>query len=225
MLRGGAASPPDSEPDTASVRLAHRPTPLPHRRPTTAVIEVSEFKKGVCIRYKDAPMQIVDVTFTTPTARGANTIAKTKLRNLLTGQLISDSIRSGGKFEAVDLEYRDASYLYTDGADYHFMDSATFDQFQLTKEALGDAAKFLADGLEGIRAMLVEGAIVSVALPNTVDLTVTECDPTIKGATAQAQMKRAVLETGAEVQVPPYIEQGERVRVDTRDGHFVERAK
>lgn len=189
------------------------------------MIEVSDFKKGVCIRYKDAPMQIVDVTFTTPTARGANTIAKTKLRNLLNGQLISDSIRSGGKFEPVDLEYRDASYLYSDATGYHFMDSESFEQFQLTTEALGDSVGFLVDGLEGIRAMLVEGAIVSVALPNTVDLTVTECDPTIKGATAQAQMKRALLETGVEIQVPPYIEPGERVRVDTRDGHFVERAK
>lgn len=190
-----------------------------------AVIEVSDFKKGLCIRFKDAPMQITDVTFTTPTARGANTIAKTKLRNLLTGQLISESIRSGGKYEPVDLEYRDASYLYNDGTDFHFMDGVSFDQFQLSRDALGDAANFLVDGLEGIRAMLVEGNIVSVALPNTVDLTVAECDPTIKGATAQAQTKRAVLETGAEIQVPPYIEQGERVRVDTRDGHFVERAK
>lgn len=189
------------------------------------MIEVSEFKKGICIRYKDAPMQIVDVTFTTPTARGGNTIAKTKLRNLLNGQLISESIRSGGKYEPVDLEYRDASYLYGDGSAFHFMDGTSYEQFELSKEALGDAAGFLVDGLEGIRAMLVEGHIVSVALPNTVDLTVTECDPTIKGATAQAQMKRAVLETGVEVQVPPYIEMGEKVRVDTRDGHFVERAK
>jgi elongation factor P len=189
------------------------------------VIEVSDFKKGICIRYKDAPMQIVDVTFTTPTARGANTIAKTKLRNLLNGQLISDSIRSGSKFEPVDLEYRDASYLYSDASGWHFMDSESFDQFELSADALGDSVNYLIDGLEGIRAMVVEGNIVSVALPNTVDLAVTECDPTIKGATAQAQMKRAVLETGAEIQVPPYIEQGEKVRVDTRDGHFVERAK
>lgn len=189
------------------------------------MIEVSEFKKGICIRYKDAPMQITDVTFSTPTARGGNTIAKTKMRNLVTGQLISESIRSGNKFEPVDLEYRDASYLYNDGTDYHFMDGESFEQFQLTKEALGDAANYLADGLEGIRAMVVEGTIVSVALPNAVDLIVAECDPTIKGASAQAQTKRALLESGAEIQVPPYIEQGERVRVDTRDGRFLERAK
>ena len=189
------------------------------------MIEVSDFKKGLCIRFKDAPMQIIDVTFTTPTARGANTIAKTKLRNLLNGQLISESIRSGGKYEPVDMEYRDASYLYSDASGYHFMDGESYEQFQLTKEALGDAANYLIDGLEGIRAMIVEGNVASIALPNTVDLAVTACDPTIKGATAQAQMKRAVLETGAEVQVPPYIEQGEKVRIDTRDGHFVERAK
>jgi len=189
------------------------------------VIEVSEFKKGLCIRYKDAPMIIIDVTFTTPTARGASTIAKTKLRNLLTGQLISESIRSGGKYEAVDMERRPASYLYTDGTDFHFMDGESYEQFQLSREALGDSAGYLIDGLEGIRAMLVEGSIASVELPNTVDLKVTECDPTIKGATAQAQLKKAVVETGIEVQVPSYIELGEQIRVDTRDGHFVERVK
>ncbi|QDU83974.1 Elongation factor P [Planctomycetes bacterium Pla163] len=189
------------------------------------MFEVSEFKKGICIRYKDAPMQIVDVTFSTPTARGGATIAKTKLRNLITGQLISDSIRSGNKYEPVDLEYRDASYLYNDGSDFHFMDGQSYEQFQLSRQALGDAADYLADGLEGIRAMVVEGKIVSVALPNAVDLIVTECDPTIKGASAQAQTKRALLESGAEIQVPSYIEQGEKIRVDTRDGRFLERAK
>lgn len=189
------------------------------------MIEVSEFKKGICLRYKDAPMIIVDVTFTTPTARGGSTIAKTKLRNLLTGQLLSESIRSGGRYEAVDMERRPCSFLYTDGADFHFMDTATYEQFHLSREALGDFAGYLVDGLEGIRAMLVEGVVASVELPNTVDLEVTECDPTIKGATAQAQLKKAVVETGIEVQVPAYVMMGEKIRVDTRDGHFVERVK
>ncbi|QDU69458.1 elongation factor P [Engelhardtia mirabilis] len=189
------------------------------------MIEVSEFKKGICIRYKDAPMTIVEVTFSTPTARGGATIAKTKFRNLLSGQLISESVRSGGKYEPVDMERRPSSFLYSDGTDYHFMDGESFEQFALSREALGDLAGYLKDGLEGIRAMLVEGAIVSIELPNTVDLTVIECDPTIKGATAQAQLKKAVVETGIEVQVPSYIEMGEQIRVDTRDGHFVERVK
>lgn len=189
------------------------------------MIDVSSFKKGHCIVYKGAPMIIVGVTFTTPTARGASTIAKTRLRNLLTGQLLSESIRTGEKFEEVDVERRPVSYLYSDGTHWHFMDSESFEQFQLDAGELGDAVSYLTDGLEGIRALHIEGRVASVELPHTVDLLVTECDPAIKGATATAQLKRAVLETGLEIQVPPYLEQGERVRVDTRDGHFVERVK
>ena len=189
------------------------------------MIEVSDFKKGVCIHYRDAPMMIVDVTFSTPTARGATVIAKTKLRNLLTGQLLSDSIRSGSKYEPVDLQYRNASYLYSDGTDYHFMDGESFEQFSFSGEALGDQAGYLTDGIEGLQAMVVADNIVSVMLPHTVALKVVEADPAIKGATAQAQLKKAVMETGIEIQVPSYVEAGEVIRVDTRDAHFVERVK
>jgi elongation factor P len=188
------------------------------------MIEVSQFKKGQCIEYKGAPMLIVEVTFSTPTARGANTIAKTKLRNLITGQLISDSIRTGDKFPEVDVEVRPIQYLYSDGTRWHFMDVGSFEQFDLGREDLGDAPDYLVDGIEGVRSMHVAGRIVDVQLPNTVDLLVTEADPAIKGATAQAQLKKAKTETGLEVLVPPYVVQGERIRVDTRDGHFVQRA-
>ncbi len=189
------------------------------------MLEVSDFKKGVCIRFKDAPMMIVDVTFTTPTARGGNTIAKTKLRNLLTGQMVSDSIRSGERFEEVEHEQRPIQLLYDDGSRWHFMEQESFDQFELGREELGDKVGYLKDGLEGLRAVVVEGRVVDIVLPMTVDLAVAEADPAIKGATAQAQLKRAVLETGIEIQVPPYITVGEIVRVDTRDGRFVERVK
>jgi elongation factor P len=189
------------------------------------MIDVSDFRKGVCLVYKDEPMVIVSVTFSTPTARGGSTIAKTKLRNLLTGQLISESIRSGGRYDTVDVELRPASYLYSDGTRWHFMESESYDQFELTADELGDAVGYLVDGAEGLTVRKVDGRIVGVELPNTVELTVTETEPVIKGATAQAQLKRAVLETGLEIQVPPYLEAGERVRIDTRDGHFVERVK
>jgi elongation factor P len=189
------------------------------------MIEVSEFKKGVCIEYKGAPMMIVDVTFSTPTARGANTIAKTKLRNLLTGQLLSESIRTGDKFPEVDHEQRPTTFLYGDGSRWHFMDQTTYEQFDLGEAELGLKTGYLKDGQEGLRAFLVRGRVVDVILPTTVDLEVREADPVVKGATAQAQLKRAVLETGIEVQVPPYVTAGERVRIDTRDGHFVERVK
>jgi len=189
------------------------------------MIDVSSFKKGLCIEYKGAPMIIVDVTWSTPTARGGNTIAKTKLRNLLTGQLISESIRTGDKYPEVDVEVRPIQYLYNDGTRWHFMDTESYEQFDLGKEDLGDSIGYLVDGIEGVRSMSVQGRLVSVQLPNSVDLLVTEADPAIKGATAQAQLKKAVCETGVEVMVPSYVVIGDKIRVDTRDGHFVERAK
>ena len=190
-----------------------------------AMIETNQFKKGVCIEFKGAPMVIVDVTFSTPTARGANTIAKTRLRNLMTGQLINESIRSGEKFPEVDAEQKPVTFLYGDGTRWHFMDQESFEQFDLGRDELGDKWLYLVDGVEGLRAFVVQGSVVDLVLPNTVDLRVAEADPVIKGATAQAQLKRARLETGLEVQVPPYVEAGEVVRIDTRDGHFVERVK
>lgn len=189
------------------------------------MIDVSNFKKGQCVVYKGEPCMIVDVTFSTPTARGASTIAKTRFRNLVTGQLLTDSIRTGDKYEEVGVERRPCSYLYADGTHWHFMDAESFEQFQLDAGELGGATDYLVDGVEGITATTIEGKVVGLALPNTIDLLVTETDPAIKGATAKAQLKRAVVETGLEVQVPPYLEVGERIRVDTRDGHFVERAK
>lgn len=189
------------------------------------MIETNQLKRGACIVHKDAPMIVIDVSFSSPTARGASTIAKTKLRNLLTGQLISESFRSGEKWPEVDLEQRPCTYLYSDGTRWHFMDQQSYEQFDLGAEELGESVGYLTDGLEGLRAMYVQGKLASVQLPMTVELEVTDTIPAIKGATAAAQLKAATLETGLEIQVPAYIVTGERIRVDTRDGHFIERAK
>ena len=187
------------------------------------MIDTSNFKKGVCLVYKDEPCIIVDYSVSTPTARGANTIFKTKLRNLKTGQLLNETIRSGEKFGDVDLERHSASYLYSDGSRWHFMDDESFEQFDLGKDDMGGDEEYIVDGIEGIQAVLIDGQVVSIQLPMTVVLEVVECDPTIKGATAQAQLKPAKCETGLSVQVPSYVETGTRIKVDTRDGHFVER--
>lgn len=189
------------------------------------MIDTSSFKRGVCLQFRGEPMIIVDVTFSTPTARGSNTIVKTRLRNLLTGQLISESIRSGEKFEEVDLERHKASYLYSDGTNWYFMDDETYEQFEFSGEELGEATGYIVDGIQGMQAMLIDGSVVSVDLPLTVTLRVVETDPAIKGATAQAQLKPAKTETGLVVQVPSYLTVDERIKVDTRDGHFIERAK
>ena len=160
------------------------------------MIDTSAFKKGVCLVYKGDPVIIVSYTVSTPTARGGNTIFKTKLRNLHSGQILNESIRSGEKFEEVDLERHQASFMYSDGSHWHFMDDETYEQFQLDKDALGGGEDYLADGIEGLQAVLIDGSVNAIQLPTTVTLEIVECDPTIKGATAQAQLKPAKMETG-----------------------------
>jgi elongation factor P len=189
------------------------------------MIDTSTFKKGVCLVYKGDPVIIVSYTVSTPTARGGNTIFKTKLRNLHSGQILNESIRSGEKFEDVDLERHKASFMYSDASTWFFMDDETFEQFEFNADALAGAEQYLSDGVQGLQAVLIDGTVSALELPMSVEMTVTECDPTIKGATAQAQLKPATTDSGLVVQVPPYLAMGERIRVDTRDGHFVERVK
>ncbi len=189
------------------------------------MLDTSGFKKGVCLVYKGDPMIILDQSVSTPTARGGNTIFKVKLKNLHTGQVLNESIRSGEKFEEVDMERHPASYLYNDGTHWYFMDDTTFEQFEFDAEGLGGSQDYLVDGIQGLQALLIDGHVASVELPMTVIMTAVETEPTIKGATAQAQLKPATTETGLVVQVPPYLSAGEKIKIDTRDGHFVERVK
>jgi len=189
------------------------------------MIDFGDLKRGVYLQYKGSPVVVTDVSFSNPTARGASMIGKTKMRNLLTGQVLSDSFRSGDKFEEVDVERHPCTFLYSDGSRWHFMDDTSYEQFDLGAEELGDSTGFLVEGIEDMEAMYVDGVLAGVELPKTVDLEIKDTTPPIKGSTAAAQLKSATLETGVEVQVPPYLVAGERVRIDTRDGHFVERVK
>lgn len=189
------------------------------------MIEVGDFKRGLCFVFKGQPVELVDYSMSTPTARGGGTIAKSKLRHLVTGQLLTESIRSGEKFAPVDMERSSVSYLYSDGEAFHFMDTESFDQFSLREEQLGDRVGFLTEDIQGLVSLRVDGNVVSVDFPNTVVLEVTEADPIIKGATAKAQFKRAVVSTGMVVDVPGYVDVGQKIKIDTRDRHFVERVR
>ena len=188
------------------------------------MIEVTNFKRGMRIELDGDPYLIMDVNFQSPSARGAVMIVKTKLRNLRTSQVMDRSFRSGEKVPEPDYEMRPVQFLYSQEDEFHFMDQQSYDQFALTAEVLGDAVGYLADGLE-CRSLLHNGKILGIELPHIVEVKVVETDPAIPGATAKAQTKPATLETGAVVQVPAYLEAGEIVRVDTRDGRFVERAR
>ena len=187
-------------------------------------MNVTDLTRGDILEIDRDPWQITELASQTPSARGASLLVKAKLKNLRTGQGLAKTWRGGEMVTPAEVEYRNAQFLYKQGEDFVFMDLGSYDQFTLDAERLGDSATYLTENME-IRATLFEERVIALVLPLTVDLAVVETAPAIKGATAQAQLKPGVLETGRQVMLPSYIEPGDKVRVDTRDGRFVERAK
>lgn len=183
----------------------------------------SDFKKGLVIQLDGAPCLIVDITISSPTARGANTMVRTKYRNLITGQVLEKTFRSGDKVDEADFERHKGQFLYADGGRGVFMDLENYEQFEMDEDDFAALGVYLLDGTEVVLG-LFEGRMVNVDLPMTVELTVTETAPVLKNATATAETKEAILETGLKIRVPPYLEAGEKVKVDTRDGRFLSRA-
>jgi elongation factor P len=188
------------------------------------IVNVTEVKRGEILEIDGDPWQVSEVASQTPSARGAATMVKAKLRNLRTGQGLSKSWRGGETVSTAEVDTRRVQYLYGRGDEFVFMDMESYDQHTLDAARVGDARSYLLENLE-LRTVSFGGRVIALELPMTVDLRVVDTSPAIKGATAQAQLKPATVETGLQVMVPPYIESGERIRIDTRDGHFVERAR
>jgi elongation factor P len=187
------------------------------------MIDSSDMKRGVLLDLDGAPWVVIECSFQSPSARGGAQYTKVKIRNLKTGQVLSKSYRGGEMVPTADCDKRAVQFLYRDGDEFMFMDEESYEQFSLDADVLGDAVGYLLEGAS-VRSMTYNEAVISVELPNTVDLEVADTAPALKGATAQAQLKPATLETGIQIQVPPYITPGEKVRVDTRTGKFVSRA-
>jgi len=187
------------------------------------MFSTSDFKKGLVIQLDGAPCLIVDITVSSPTARGANTMVRTKYRNLITGQVLEKTFRSGDKVDEADFERHKGQFLYADGARGMFMDLENYEQYEMEENDFQELSLYLLEGTE-VTLGIFEGRMVNVDLPMTVELVVTETAPALKNATATAETKEAILETGLKIRVPPYLESGEKVKVDTRDGRFVSRA-
>ena len=188
------------------------------------MISTSDFKRGARFLLDGEPYTIEDTSSHTPSARGANTLVKVKARNVLTGRLVAKTFKSGERFAEPDLETRPAQFLYADDDLFHFMDTETYDQHALSRETVGDAAGYLLESLD-VRLLLFESRPVAVDLPNSVEMLITETEPAVRGDTVNAVTKPATLETGLVVQVPQFVEGGQRIKVDTRDGRYLERAK
>ncbi|MGI8847890.1 MAG: elongation factor P [Candidatus Dormibacteria bacterium] len=150
-------------------------------------------------------------------------IVRTKLKNLITGSVTEETFRPEEKFGKARIERAEAQYLYKDGENFQVMDSHTYDQFPLSAETMGEAAKWLVEN-SSVTLLRYDDRILGVDLPNAIEMDVTETDPGYKGDTANAATKPATMETGAVVDVPLFVNPGDRIRIDTRTGKYMERA-
>lgn len=185
-------------------------------------VKASELKKGQVVNYEGADYSIFDIT---RVSKGNwRSYLQLKLKSLKDGRVIDARFSVDDKVETSFVETKPYQYLYKDGQDFVVMDEQSYDQITVPGEVMGDADQYLR-GNERITLSFIEGRIVGVELPNTVELAVTDTPPVVRGATATNQTKDALLETGLRVRVPPFIEIGELIRVDTRSGEYLERAK
>ena len=186
------------------------------------MIESSDLRKGLKIEIDGDPYVIVQFEFSKPGKGQA--LYKCKLKNMATGVQFDRTFRSSEKFKEPDLEEKEMEYLYSEGDRYCFMNTSTFDQEFLTQEQVGDAKDFLKENTV-CYILFFEGRPIGISLPMFINLRVEKTDPWVKGDTASGDSKPATLETGYVLQVPPFIGEGELVKIDTRSGQYVERVK
>ncbi|HHV77588.1 MAG TPA: elongation factor P [Syntrophothermus lipocalidus] len=184
------------------------------------MISVNDFRTGLTIEVEGDVWQVVEFQHVKP-GKGA-AFVRAKMKNIRSGAVIERTFRAGEKVPRARLDKREMQYLYNDGEDYVFMDTQSYDQISLSKDQIGDGIKYLKEQMV-IQVLLYQGQILGVEMPNFVELEVVETEPGIKGDTATGGTKSAVLETGATVQVPLFVNVGDRVRIDTRTGEYIER--
>ena len=183
-------------------------------------ISTADFKNGMCIEYNGKLWTIVEFQHVKPGKGGA--FVRTKLRDVRTGRIVDNTFNAGTKFDSVRMETRKMQYLYNDGADFNFMDNNTYEQEALSADVVGDVAKWLKENDE-VSLQYAGDELIGIEPMMFVELEVTETEPGFKGDTVQGSTKPATLETGAVVNVPMYVEIGDVLQIDTRDGRFVKR--
>ncbi|NLG86172.1 MAG: elongation factor P [Firmicutes bacterium] len=185
------------------------------------MISSNDFRTGLTIEIEGEVYTVVDFQHVKP-GKGA-AFVRSKLKNVRTGSVIERTFRAGEKVETARIDRREMQYLYSAGDSYTFMDTQTFEQLTLTSEHLGDNLKFIKENMI-ITVLLYDGNILGIELPNFVDLKIVETTPGVRGDTVSGATKAAKLETGATVQVPLFIEEGDVIRIDTRTGEYLTRA-
>ena len=189
-----------------------------------ALIEALEIKRKMYFEFEGAPYHCIDVEVSRPTARGGQTLVRIKMRNLLTRAVFDKTFKAGEKFGEPDLEMVDAMFQYADSAGYHFMDQDTFDTMTLSGDVVGDDRLLLVDNVL-VQVQKYNGSPIGLQFPPHIELTVTSCEPGVRGDTASGGVtKAATLETGLEIRVPLFIKEGEKVKVHTETREFAGRA-
>ncbi len=187
------------------------------------MIATSDFRKGAKILFRNEPYIIVDFQHVKPGKGGA--YVRTKMRNMITGLILEETFRSGEKFDSPDLAYRDMLFLYQEGDFYHFMDQESYDQVALSKKNIADILDYLKEQT-AYTILYFDEKPIAVTAPTFMELKVTETPPGVRGDTAQGGgSKPATLETGLVIQVPLFVNEGDILKVDTRDNNYIERVK
>ena len=186
------------------------------------MITAGDFRKGVTFEMDGNVYVVVDFLHVKP-GKGSPFV-RTKLKNVITGQVIERTFNPTDKFQIAVIERKDMQYLYNEGDLYYFMDQETFDQIPLNKSQVEDALNFMTENMVAT-IQFYKGSAFSVVPPTFVELTITDCEPWIQGDTSKAGYKPATLETGYVLNVPLFVNSGEKIRVDTRDGSYMERIK
>jgi elongation factor P len=185
-------------------------------------IPATQIRRGMVILFEGKLVKVVDFRHHTP--GNLRAMVQTKLRDLRTGNSFEHRFRSADTIDKATLEQHEMEYLYSDGSQHHFMNTENYEQIGLSESDLGDAAQWLMPGLK-IQAEFYEGQPIGIELPASMELTVTSTEPSLKGATVSNVNKPATLENGVTIQVPPFVNEGDRIRVDPSEGRYMERAK
>jgi len=183
------------------------------------VVSTTEFKKGLRIMFDGQPYAIVDFQHVKPGKGGA--FVRTKLKHMRLGKVIDNTFRAGEKVDLVDFEDKTMQFLYKDDR-YNFMDTENYEQVSLSADEVGDARDYLKENIE-VQVLYIDGSPVTVELPNFVEIAIARTDPGVRGDTAQGGTKPATLETGATINVPLFLNEGDVVKVDTRTGDYLGR--
>ena len=185
-------------------------------------IPATQIRRGMIIVFEGQPCKVLDFRHHTP--GNLRAMIQTKLRNIRTGASFEHRFRSADTIDRASLEQHEMEYLYSDGSHHHFMNTENYEQTALSEEELGDAAPWLMPGMR-IQAEFYEGSPIGIDLPPSMELTVTQTEPQLKSATVSNVNKPATLENGVTITVPPFINEGDRIRVDPTEGRYIERAK